>query len=60
MNELFERSDREFDGFLRAKFPELGLRDQTDVIACAAEHGFALQDNVAMPANNRSLIFRPA
>lgn len=52
--------NREFDRSLRARDPALGLRDLNDVAACAAEHGFVLEDIVEMPANNRSLIFRLA
>ncbi len=50
--------NRQFDQSLRAKNPALGLRDVDEVAECAAENGLALKDVVAMPANNRSLVFR--
>jgi Protein of unknown function (DUF938) len=50
--------NRQFDQSLRAQDPALGLRDVDEVAACAAECGLALKDVVAMPANNRSLVFR--
>ena len=53
-----KNGNREFDRSLRARDPALGLRDVNDVAACAAEHGFTLEEVVEMPANNRSLVFR--
>jgi len=50
--------NRKFDRALNAQDPALGLRDVNDVAACAAEHGFALEAVIEMPANNRSLVFR--
>ena len=50
--------NRQFDRSLRAQDPALGLRDVDQVAECAAGNGVALIDVVAMPANNRSLVFR--
>ncbi|MDX1574858.1 MAG: DUF938 domain-containing protein [Kiloniellales bacterium] len=50
--------NRQFDRSLRARDPALGLRDVNDVAACAAQHGFSLDETIEMPANNRSLVFR--
>ncbi len=46
-----------FDADLRARDPRWGLRWQHDVVAEAAAAGLALQDQVAMPSNNRLLVF---
>jgi SAM-dependent methyltransferase len=51
-------SNEAFDASLRARHPEWGVRDVGEVGALAAEHGFALIERVAMPANNLSLVFR--
>jgi SAM-dependent methyltransferase len=51
-------SNEAFDASLRARDREWGVRDTGEVTALAAEHGLALIERVAMPANNLSLIFR--
>ncbi|MCC6890028.1 MAG: DUF938 domain-containing protein [Hyphomicrobiales bacterium] len=51
-------SNAAFDASLRAHDPRWGVRDIRAVAALAAEHGFALIERVAMPANNLSLVFR--
>lgn len=51
-------SNAAFDESLKARDPEWGVRDLDEVTALAGEHGFSLQRTVAMPANNRSVIFR--
>jgi hypothetical protein len=53
-------SNAEFDASLRARNASWGVRDVTDVRAVAEEHGFALEEQVAMPANNFTLIWRRA
>lgn len=50
-------SNAEFDRALRAQNPEWGVRDLEAVVACAQSQGLALQETVAMPANNLSVIF---
>ena len=51
-------SNREFDGWLRARDPASGIRDFEAVDALARNIGLALQADVAMPANNRCLVWR--
>ena len=51
-------SNREFDGWLRARDPASGIRDFEAVDALARDIGLALQADVAMPANNRCLVWR--
>lgn len=46
-----------FDADLRARDPRWGLRWLHDVVAEAARAGLALQQRVAMPANNLLLVF---
>jgi SAM-dependent methyltransferase len=50
-NEAFDRSLREQD-------PAWGVRDVDDLETAASARGFVLEDVVAMPANNHSLVFR--
>jgi hypothetical protein len=51
-------SNRSFDESLKSRNPAWGVRDVTEVSAVAAEHGFALEERVLMPANNFTLIWR--
>ena len=51
-------SNHAFDGDLRQRNPEWGVRDQQEVIRLADERGLKLQEIVEMPANNRILVFR--
>lgn len=53
-------SNREFDAWLKARDPASGIRDFEAVDALAQARGFLLIDDVAMPANNRCLIWRRA
>ena len=46
-----------FDADLRARDPQWGLRWLHHVVAEAAAAGMELQDQVAMPSNNRLLVF---
>ena len=50
-------SNARFDAMLRGRDPASGLRDFEAVIALAARNGMALQEDNAMPANNRLLVF---
>ncbi len=52
-------SNQSFDQDLRARNPGWGVRClDTEVVPLAAESGFALDEVVAMPANNLIVIFR--
>ena len=55
-----EPSNEQFDQWLKARDPASGIRNFEDLSRIAQEQGFALEADVAMPANNRSLIFRRA
>jgi SAM-dependent methyltransferase len=51
-------SNREFDGWLKARDPCSGIRDIEAVGALARDVGLALAGDIAMPANNRCLIWQ--
>ncbi len=51
-------SNAEFDHDLRARDPAWGVRDREAVADACLGHGLALAADVAMPANNRTLVFR--
>lgn len=51
-------SNLAFDASLKARNPAWGLRRLEDVSALAALHGLTLEERVAMPANNLSLVLR--
>jgi hypothetical protein len=51
-------SNAAFDSALRAANPERGIRDFGAVDALARGIGFGLVEDIAMPANNRTLVWR--
>lgn len=51
-------SNREFDAWLQARDPRSGIRDFEAVDALARGIGLMRIDDVAMPANNRLLLWR--
>jgi cyclopropane fatty-acyl-phospholipid synthase-like methyltransferase len=51
-------SNAAFDQSLKRRAPHMGIRDFTDVDRLAQSAGFALLDDVAMPANNRCLVWQ--
>jgi cyclopropane fatty-acyl-phospholipid synthase-like methyltransferase len=51
-------SNAEFDAWLRKRDPASGVRDMEAVRDLAARHGLRLDEDNAMPANNRLLVFR--
>lgn len=53
-------SNARFDARLRGRDPASGLRDIEGIVELAARHGLLLDEDNAMPANNRLLVFRKA
>jgi cyclopropane fatty-acyl-phospholipid synthase-like methyltransferase len=51
-------SNARFDAWLKARDPASGVRDFEAVAALAGAQGLVLQQDVAMPANNRTLVWR--
>jgi hypothetical protein len=51
-------SNREFDGWLKARDPRSGIRDFEAVDALVRAIGLQLVSDVEMPANNRCLVWR--
>jgi trans-aconitate methyltransferase len=51
-------SNRDFDASLRQRSAHMGIRDIADVNALAKHAGFAMIDDVEMPANNRCLVWQ--
>jgi SAM-dependent methyltransferase len=51
-------SNAEFDAWLRGRDPASGLRDLEAIDALAKRHRLVLEEDNAMPANNRLLVFR--
>ncbi|MDI9238145.1 DUF938 domain-containing protein [Lysobacter sp. LF1] len=51
-------SNRDFDGWLKARDPRSGIRGFEAVDALARAIGLELAEDVAMPANNRCLVWR--
>ncbi|QGW63502.1 DUF938 domain-containing protein [Lysobacter soli] len=50
-------SNRDFDGWLKARDPQSAIRDFEAVDALAQRIGLRLNEDVAMPANNRCLVW---
>jgi cyclopropane fatty-acyl-phospholipid synthase-like methyltransferase len=50
-------SNEEFDKTLKAKDPQMGIRNFEDVITNMKKNGFLLSKDYEMPANNRLLVF---
>ncbi|WP_428696385.1 DUF938 domain-containing protein [Stappia sp.] len=53
-------SNAAFDAQLRAGNPESGIRDFEALDELAKDQGLALVDDIAMPANNRLIVWRRA
>lgn len=51
-------SNARFDAWLKARDPASGVRDFEAVDALARAQGLILQQDIAMPANNRTLVWR--
>jgi hypothetical protein len=46
-------SNQAFDASLKSRDPAMGIRNSEDILQLAAAKGFLLQQDIAMPANNR-------
>lgn len=55
--EYTSESNRAFDAFLKTRNPQQGIRDFEAINQTAQNSGLTLLQDVAMPANNRLLIF---
>ena len=53
-------SNRQFDAMLRARSPEMGVRDFERLDELARLQGLRLVSDYEMPANNRTLVWRRA
>ncbi len=51
-------SNARFDAWLKARDPHSGVRDFEAIDRLAAEQGMILVQDIAMPANNRTLVWR--
>ena len=51
-------SNRDFDAWLKARDPQSGIRDAEAVDALASGVGLVLEEDLAMPANNRCRVWR--
>ncbi|MFZ6711737.1 DUF938 domain-containing protein [Undibacterium sp. TC9W] len=49
-------SNQQFDASLRQQAAHMGIRDIEKIIKLANQHGMQLQQDIAMPANNRLLV----
>ena len=52
------KSNGEFDRILRSRDPLAGIRDFESIDAVCEKHNFSLVEDVAMPANNRTLVWQ--
>jgi hypothetical protein len=55
--EFTSPSNEAFDAALRAEDPARGIRDLEAIQALAAGAGLVFIEDIAMPANNRCLVF---
>ena len=52
------QSNALFDQSLRQRQPHMGIRNDADILRIARENKLVLVEDIGMPANNRSLVFR--
>lgn len=53
-------SNARFDQWLKARAPQQGIRDFENIAVLAEQAGLVLVEDCAMPANNRTLVWRRA
>ncbi|WP_100640229.1 DUF938 domain-containing protein [Marinobacter salexigens] len=51
-------SNQQFNAHLQQRDPEMGIRDMADLKQLASNNGMALENDFAMPANNRLTVWR--
>lgn len=51
-------SNREFDDYLQQRDPLSGIREIDELMQFAENHGLSAVEDLAMPANNRLLVFK--
>lgn len=51
-------SNAQFDQHLRARDPAMGIRDLTNLQTLGRDYGLELEQDIAMPANNRLTVWR--
>jgi hypothetical protein len=56
--ELDAQSNVQFDRMLQQQFPHQGIREFDDINRLALTAGLVLLEDVAMPANNRLLVWQ--
>jgi SAM-dependent methyltransferase len=56
-NQFTSPGNARFDASLKERDPNSGIRDFEAINTLAASHGFTLQKDVAMPSNNRLLVW---
>ena len=56
--EFTSASNAQFDAWLKQRDARSGIRDFEALDGLAQQHGMVLQDDYAMPANNRILVWR--
>lgn len=58
--EFTSASNQHFDASLKQQAAHMGIRDLENILILASQHGMHLQDDIAMPANNRLLVLSKA
>lgn len=54
--EFTSASNQQFDASLKQQATHMGIRDIENMLILASQNGMRLQDDIAMPANNRVLV----
>jgi hypothetical protein len=57
-NNYVSDSNRKFDGWLKARDPQSGIRDFEAVLQLSEKAGLGLLEDHIMPANNRLLVLK--
>ena len=57
-NVYTSESNQRFDGWLKARDPQSGIKNYEDICDLAVKSGLAFVEDNAMPANNRILVWK--